>query len=206
MIKINLLAVDRERTKRKATFQTGQKITIGCSLILVAAALLRGVVVLVAPAQSAELDQQIVDAERETVRLRSVLQQVQQFEQRRAQLQQRVTLIEQLRKGQTGPVHLLDQVSRALPDTMWLIELRQTGTDVVIDGRCTSLNALVGFRRGPGSVAALRAAGGDRRQPGAAGGGPGSPELIRFSVRARVETGELMPAFEDPDRYRDEWI
>ena len=31
---------------------------------------------------------------------------------RKAQLQQRVTLIEQLRKGQTGPVHLLDQISK----------------------------------------------------------------------------------------------
>ena len=42
--------------------------------------------------------------------LRSVLAQVQKFEARKAQLQQRVTLIEQLRNGQTGPVHVLDQI------------------------------------------------------------------------------------------------
>ncbi len=61
--------------------------------------------------------------------------QVQQFEQRKAQLQQRVVLIEQLRKGQTGPVHMLDQISRALPQMLWLTELKQAGGDVVIDGR-----------------------------------------------------------------------
>ena len=84
---------------RKSAFQLGQKLTVGCSLILVAAALVVGWWYWSLQRQSADLDQQIVDAERETVRLRSVIQQVQQFEQRRGQLQQRVTLIEQLRKG-----------------------------------------------------------------------------------------------------------
>ena len=42
MIKINLLTVDRERAKRKAKFQVGQKVTVACSLILVAAALVVG--------------------------------------------------------------------------------------------------------------------------------------------------------------------
>ena len=41
---------------------------------------------------------------------------VEQFEAQKQQLQQRVSLIEQLRKGQTGPVHMLDQISRALPN------------------------------------------------------------------------------------------
>jgi type IV pilus assembly protein PilN len=185
VIKINLLAVDRERAKRKSAFQIGQKVTIGCSLILVATALLVGWWYWSLQHESADLDQQIVEAERETVRLRSVIQQVQQFEGRRAQLQQRVTLIEQLRKGQTGPVHLLDRVSRALPDTMWLVELRQSGTEIVIEGRCTNLNALSDF------VSGLEAS--NLFQP------PveiidsqvlpptsGAPELIRFSVRARV--------------------
>ena len=166
MIKINLLAVDRERAKRKAKFQVGQKVTVGCSLILVATALLVGWWYWSLQNESADLDQQIADAQRETVRLQSVILQVQQFEARRAQLQQRVTLIEQLRKGQTGPVHLLDQVSRSLPDTMWLTELKQSGADITIDGRCTSLTALSDFREQPRIVGVFRAPGGNRRQHG----------------------------------------
>lgn len=145
MIRINLLAVDRERTRRKAKFQTAQKVTIGSSLILVAAALIVVWWWWSLGKASTELDQRIADAERETARLRSLIQQVAQFEQQRAQLQQRVSLIEQLRKGQSGPVHMLDQLSRALPETMWLTDLKQAGDDVTIDGRCTSLTALSDF-------------------------------------------------------------
>jgi type IV pilus assembly protein PilN len=145
MIRINLLAVDRERSKRKAKFQTAQKVTLGSSLILVLAALVVVWWWWSLGKASTELDQRIADAERETARLRSLIQQVAQFEQQRGQLQQRVSLIEQLRKGQSGPVHMLDQLSRALPDTMWFTDLKQAGDDITIDGRCTSLTALSDF-------------------------------------------------------------
>jgi len=64
LIKINLLTVDRERAKRKAKFQVGQKVTVGCSLILVAAALVVGWWFWSPQRASADLDQQIADAER----------------------------------------------------------------------------------------------------------------------------------------------
>ena len=184
MIRINLLTVDRERATRKAKFQVGQKITVACSLILVAAVLIVGWWFWSLQRSSADLDQQIADAERETQRLQSVIQQVAQFEARRAQLQQRVTLIEELRKGQTGPVHLLDQISRALPESMWLTDLRQVGNEITIDGRCSSLNALSDFVSGletsnlferPVEII-------DSRVEAAT---VTSPELIRFSVKAR---------------------
>jgi type IV pilus assembly protein PilN len=184
LIRINLLTVDRERAKRKAKFQVGQKVTFACSLILVVAGLIVGWWFYSLNRTSADLDQQIADAERETQRLQSVIQQVAQFEARRAQLQQRVTLIEELRKGQTGPVHLLDQISRALPESMWLITLRQAGNEITLEGQCTSLNSLSDF------VSALEASNLferpveiiDSRVEAATAA---SPELIRFSVRAR---------------------
>ena len=184
MIRINLLAVDRERAKRRAKFQIGQKVTVGCSLILVATALLVGWWYWSLLNESRALDQRIADAQKESARLQSLIQQVQQFEQRRAQLQQRVTLIEQLRKGQSGPVHLLDQVSRSLPDTMWLIELKQNGNDITIDGRCTTLTALSDF------VANLESSRyfelpveivDSQVEPGT----PTASELIKFSVKAK---------------------
>ena len=70
MIRINLLTVDRERAKRKAKFQVGQKVTVACSLLLVAAMLVVGWWFYALNRQSADLDQQIADAER-VLRLRS---------------------------------------------------------------------------------------------------------------------------------------
>lgn len=185
MIHINLLAVERERAKKPAAgLQAGQKITIGCSLILILSGLLIGWRYVAVSRDSAQLETDIVRAQEETTRLRSVILQVQQFEQRRAQLQQRVMLIEQLRSGQTGPVHMLDQISRALPPNLWLTELKQVGADVVMDGNALALTSLSDF------VANLEASGFFKRsveivstttealaQP--------LGELIKFSIKAQ---------------------
>lgn len=199
MIRINLLAVERAAVKRgKVSLQfSGQKMTVGCTLILLMTALFIAWRYWALERTSTLLDQEIASAQQETIRLHSVIAQVQQFEQRRAQLQQRVVLIEQLRKGQTGPVHMLDQVSRALPPMLWLTELRQTDKvpgEVTIDGRCTTLTGLSDF------VANLEATGYFKKsveiisttaepmqQP------PG--ELIKFSIRALFEApAETKPA------------
>jgi type IV pilus assembly protein PilN len=185
MIRINLLAAERDRAKKKAvTLGTvGQKLTIGCSLILVLGGLAIGWRYWTVNHDSTELDKEIAAAQQETTRLHSVIEQVQQFEQRKAQLQQRVVLIEQLRKGQTGPVHMLDQISRALPPMLWLTEVKQTGAEIVIDGKCTSPIGVSDF------VANLEASGYFKRsidivststetmtQP--------QTEVIKFSIRA----------------------
>ena len=148
MIRINLLAVEKDRGKKKkaVTFgTTGQKLTIGCSIILVLAMSFIGWRFLALSRESSQLDSEISSAQQETTRLHSVIQQVQQFEQRKAQLQQRVVLIEQLRKGQTGPVHMLDQISRALPPMLWLTTMKQLNAEVMMEGKATTLTGLSEF-------------------------------------------------------------
>ena len=196
MIRINLLAVERDRGKKKAvTFGTGQKLTIGCSIILVLALSFIGWRYVVLARASTKLDADITSAQQETTRLHSVIQQVQQFEQRKAQLQQRVVLIEQLRKGQTGPVHMLDQLSRALPSMLWLTSLKQTGTDVIVDGKCTTLTGLSEF------VSNLEASGYFKRSVEIVSTASDAPtstagnELIRFTIKAVFQVpGETAPA------------
>jgi type IV pilus assembly protein PilN len=95
--------------------------------------------------ESKQLDVDISNSQQEASRLHAIILQVQEFEQRKAQLQQRVVLIEQLRKSQTGPVHMLDQISRSLPPSLWLTALKQDNESITIDGRCTSLTALSDF-------------------------------------------------------------
>ena len=145
MIRINLLAIERKAAKRAGAFQFGQKITVGCSAVLIVAALFVGWRYWALQQESRRLDMGIADAQQETARLRTIIQQVQGFEQQKAQLQQRVALIEQLRNSQAGPVHMLDQISRALPPMLWLTQLKQTDDSVVIDGRCTALTGLSDF-------------------------------------------------------------
>jgi type IV pilus assembly protein PilN len=186
LIKINLLAVERDRGKRKVKFEFGSKVPVACGFILVLTGLGVGWWFWSLQREAKDLTQQIADAHAETQRLQSVIQQVRQFEDQRAQLQQRVTLIEQLRKGQTGPVHLIDQVSRSLPEAMWLVDLKQTGNDVAIEGRCMTLNALSDF------ISSLETSNYFDRpveivDSSVEPGSPTTPELIKFSVKGKFK-------------------
>lgn len=152
MIRINLLTVERAagRSKRKGpiSFNIGQQATVAGSGLLILMAVLIGWRYWSLNHQSRLLDDEISRAQAETVRLRAIIDQVQQFDQQKAQLQERVSLIEQLRASQTGPVHMLDQLSRALPPMLWLTELKQDPKkpdELVIDGRCTTLTGLSDF-------------------------------------------------------------
>jgi len=137
-----LLAVERERVRRRAGFQLAEKLTVACSLILVATAVFIGWWYWTLSRQAADLDRDVAAAQTETARLRAIIQRLQQVEQRRAQLEQRVDLIEELRKGQSVSVHLLDEISRSLPDSLWLTNLQQKGADITIEGRCMQLTAV----------------------------------------------------------------
>ena len=146
MIRINLLAVERKAVKKpRVLIPAAHRVTIGASLILIATLLGIGWWFLSLRQRSAQLDQDIAKAEAETIQLRAVLAQVQKFEARKAQLTQRVQLIEQLRRGQSAPVHVLDEISKSLPDRLWLTELKQTGTDFTISGFTASLPSLSDF-------------------------------------------------------------
>jgi type IV pilus assembly protein PilN len=145
MIRINLLSVDRGRTKRAALIPPGQRITIAASLIVLGTFLFVGWWFWSLHQASARVDADLASGEREMQQLRSVLAQVQKFESSKAQLQQRVTLIEQLRRGQSGPVHILDEIVKAVPDRLWLTELTQKGDDIVLAGMTTSFTGLSDF-------------------------------------------------------------
>jgi type IV pilus assembly protein PilN len=145
MIRINLLSVDRERTKRGALIPAGQRVTIAASLILIGTALLVGWWFWSLHQASIRVDEELAKGEREMQQLRSVLAQVQKFESSKAQLQQRVTLIEQLRRGQSGPVHILDEIVKAVPDRLWLTDFTQKGDDIVLAGMTTSFTGLSDF-------------------------------------------------------------
>jgi type IV pilus assembly protein PilN len=147
VIRINLVAPERRAAGRKITFDPARQNTTICIGIALVTLLAIGWRMRQLAADDKRLDAAIVVAQRETTRLHAIIEQVRQYEQRRAALQQRVTLIEQLRAQQVGPVRMLDQVSLALPPDVWLIELKQTPAagEVLIDGRSLALTGLSDF-------------------------------------------------------------
>jgi type IV pilus assembly protein PilN len=97
-----------------------------------------------------------------------------------------VTLIDELRRGQTAPVHMVDEISRSLPEMMWLTSLKQEGYDVTLEGRCTSLTALsdlianleaTRYFKKPVEIVSSQVVAGEK----------GGPELISFTIKGTFQ-------------------
>jgi type IV pilus assembly protein PilN len=190
MIRINLLGVERRKIRKVRTFDPGRRVSLACSLILVAGVAGTGWWYFSLIEASNTVDAELVAAQEEVGRLRSIIAEVVQFEARRGQLQQRVALIEQLRNGQSRPVQLLDHVSRSLPDMLWLTDLEQEGNEVTIQGRSTTLIALSDFVGNLGSNPLLQkpieivdSQVDSETNPQQ---GQAKVELIRFTVKAQL--------------------
>jgi len=189
MIKINLLPSERRTVKKKAVFNIGQQVTAACAGILILAGANVGWRLWQLRKDAAQMEAAVDEAQRETTRLHTVILQMQEFEQRKSQLQQRVSLIEQLRQDQIGPVHMLDQISLSLPDLVWLTEIKQTGSpsEVLIDGKSLALTGLSDF------VANLERSGYFQRSveivtsTTETGSGP-QPEVVKFQIKAVFKT------------------
>ena len=189
MIRINLLSERRTVKAVSKGFQAGQKITVIGSLLVVLTLVGVGWRYWAIGQQEAQVAREIDAAKREEVRLAEILKQVQVFEARKTQLEQRVALIDELRKGQNAPVHMIDQVSRALPDMTWLTSLRQDGYVLTIQGRCLTLTSLSDF------IGNLEASRYFARPVEIVDSVvvPGNPDVIQFTIRGTFQMAGIDP-------------
>jgi len=200
MIRINLLGGERQVKKKTFVFDSGRQTMVACILLLALSAGGIGYWFWTLRQASIQVDQDIADATREQARLQSILRDVTAFDQQRDELQQRVVLIEQLRGGQSIPVQLLDEVSKSLPDMLWLTDLTQQGTDVTIQGQSTTLIALSDFVGNLGSTPFLQKpieivdSKVDTVTPtGQADKSGAGVDLIKFTVKATLANGPKTP-------------
>ncbi len=193
MIRINLLSERRSVKAVSKGFQAGQKITVIGSLLIVLTLVGVGWRYWAIGQQEAQVVREVAAAKREETRLAEILKQVQSFEARKAQLEQRVALIDELRKGQNAPVHMVDQISRALPDMTWLTSMKQDGYTVTLQGRCLTLTSLSDF---VGNLEASRYFARPVEivdSAVVAGDGKATPDLIQFTIRGTFQMAGIDP-------------
>ncbi len=77
--------------------------------------------------------------ERQTleIRLKEIkekVKEVENYERDKKTYEEKIAIIQNLKKSQRGPVHVIDEISRMLPDRVWLVSLKETGRDINITG------------------------------------------------------------------------
>jgi len=129
MIKINLLP--REERIRRAPVRTGVILATVCAVVLLLAMAygwywLNGEV--------SRLQSNIRQTQAELQRFEELAKQVDRFREEKKRLEEKIKVIETLVAEQAGPVQLLDEVSKALPNEVWLTSFSRTGKRLEIGG------------------------------------------------------------------------
>jgi type IV pilus assembly protein PilN len=88
---------------------------------------------------------EIAEVQREVDELADVIAEVERFEARKAELEHKIGVINTLKANQSGPVSVMDQVSRALPDMLWLTRMNSKGNIVTLTGQAFNTNAVANF-------------------------------------------------------------
>lgn len=147
MIKINLLEVEKERRPKAAAGAGG-----GPTMLMAVG--IFGVTIgvfafyFIAKAnQVSKLQADVEDKERKKKELEPYIKKVDELQKRRDELAKKNLAIEQLRAQRTIPVHVLDEVSRALPEYLWLKSLQVKGETLSIDGETLQEQAIPAFMK-----------------------------------------------------------
>lgn len=149
MIRVNLLAPERPTQKKKKAAVTAAPGAFQAYLLLTlfggGAAFLCAAGWWYKTSQIKDLDQRIEAAKKRQRELQAIKAQVDAFQAKKQLLENKVNLIERLKNEQKGPVHMLDEVSKALPDYVWLTQMEQSGTGVRFQGESNSLTSVADF-------------------------------------------------------------
>ncbi|MEM8961791.1 MAG: PilN domain-containing protein [Acidobacteriota bacterium] len=161
MIRINLLSEGRRPVvarKSKAKLSLGDQ---DPSVLILAAGLIVGLLAAgglwyVANSKLKDVQEQVAQANREVAELQSILDEVEEFKAKKVELQTKIDVIQDLKRNQRGPVLVMDEVSRALPDLLWLDSLKMNTSTVSVKGMALNTNAVATFIENLGDVETFR--------------------------------------------------
>jgi len=150
MIRINLIAeAQKPKGREKAVARTPGAGVLGQNVLMLGVVAL-AVVVLAwrwygLASEHRGLVAEIARAEQEKERLQAIIKKGEDYKAKKDLLQRKIALVSQLKRNQSGPVHLLDEVSKQLPDFLWLDNMTESGWAVQIQGKATTYNAVSNF-------------------------------------------------------------
>lgn len=154
MIKINLLEVEKERKTRKggggpAAPGSGGPVPTSIMMIGIIGLGVAGLAFnyIRNSSKLSDLETDVARMRAKKAELEPYIKKVDDLELRRNELAKKNEAIEQLRSQRTIPVHIMDEVSRALPDYLWITNLTIKGSSLSIDGATLQEQAISSFMK-----------------------------------------------------------
>ena len=142
MIEINLLP-HREARRVADLRQTAGVLALGLVLVF-------GVIAMVDRAQDAALEKAgatIRQLETDIARYKPEEDKVQAFKAKRIQLEDKIDVIRGLDRARSGPVRIMDELSRNTPERLWLTSLSTEGTQITVEGDSLDTSVVADFLR-----------------------------------------------------------
>lgn len=142
MIKINLLPYRVSKKK-----ETAQQQLIMFAAILVGALIAMGATYVITIGKIKTTKSEISRSENELADLKKKIGEIDNLKKLQAEVQKKLDVLNQLRKGKTGPAIRLARLSDIVPEKMWLTKYNESGTSVSISGMTYSEDLIAEFMR-----------------------------------------------------------
>src|SRR5436305_150167 len=95
--------------------------------------------------KTAAKEEEVAAAQREVDQLASVIKEVEDYKAKKAELERKIGVINDLKANQRGPVRVMDYISRALPELLWLDSMMMKPDSITVEGRAFNTNAVANF-------------------------------------------------------------
>ena len=142
MIEINLLP-HREARRAADLRQTAGLLVLG--LVLVG-----GVIAVVDSGiekNVARMEATVRQLEADIARYKPEEEQVKVFKAKRSELEDKIDVIKGLDRARSGPVRIMDELSKSTPDRLWLTSLQTEGVQIKVEGDSLDTGVVADFLR-----------------------------------------------------------
>ena len=139
MIKINLLG-DQEFSENTYTVKTASY--FGGLVVLL---LTLSIIYTSGSRKLTQLAQQKDALEKEVLKLKEITKKAKEFEIKKSELASKLIVIATLKKSKMGPVHVLDDLNKAIPERSWLTEVKETGGIMTLAGVALDNQTIAAF-------------------------------------------------------------
>lgn len=129
MIRINLLPLKATQKKERLR---GQLIALAIStgLTLVGCFFVYGTLLTRISSEKKSIE----DKENEIARLKKDIGEVAHFEKLQKELRGKLDVLDKIKAARSGPVHLMDEISMALPDKLWITSYKEKSGLIDVSG------------------------------------------------------------------------